>query len=426
MNTTPDKENPEDSLNAGEARSIFSRRDWFRGGSLSALGLAMVSGFTGNLVAAVEAAPEAAGKSGGGGGHKRPSKQEPLEDFIFDIENSEGGWEGPSGTATEATVEEFPVSQSIAGVSMRLKPGGFRELHWHSIAAEWAYVLEGRVRTTVISPNGTTATDDFEVGDIWYFPKGHGHMLQCIGDKPCHFLLGFDSGHFSEFGTFSVTDWVSHTDPNIIARNLQLPLEIVNKFPKRELYIGPGPIAAHEQPANIAETIERSQTPHKFSLANARLRHFDGGTIRLVTQEDFPINSTLTSALMVLKAGAFRELHWHPNADEWQYVISGKGKVGIFGSHSRVRVEDYDKGKIAFIKQGYGHYIENTGTEDLVVLILFNSPTYQEISITEWLAANPVQLVADHFGLDPKVAAELPKHAVGIGGWQKKSPLPAQ
>jgi len=49
-------------------------------------------------------------------------------------------------------VEEFRASQSIAGVSMRLKPGGIRELHWHAIAAEWALVLAGTVRTTVISP----------------------------------------------------------------------------------------------------------------------------------------------------------------------------------------------------------------------------------------------------------------------------------
>ena len=32
-------------------------------------------------------------------------------------------------------------------------------------------------------------TNDFEPGDIWYFPRGHGHSIQCLGDKPCHFIL---------------------------------------------------------------------------------------------------------------------------------------------------------------------------------------------------------------------------------------------
>src|SRR5882762_2323405 len=98
-----------------------------------------------------------------------------LEDFIYDITHGSNSWSGAGGNAKEATVEEFPISQSIAGVIMQLNPGGFRELHWHSIAAEWAFVLEGKVRTTIITPGGTTSTDDFEVGDTWYFPKGYGH-----------------------------------------------------------------------------------------------------------------------------------------------------------------------------------------------------------------------------------------------------------
>jgi hypothetical protein len=48
---------------------------------------------------------------------------------------------GPGGSAKESTVAQLPVATSIAGVSMRLKPGGLRELHWHAIAAEWAYVV---------------------------------------------------------------------------------------------------------------------------------------------------------------------------------------------------------------------------------------------------------------------------------------------
>ena len=417
MKTTASKATSE-TTNHARGTSGLSRRDWFCAGSLSALGLAITKGFTQESSSAAHATPSSDDSS-----TKQNSKQEPLQDFIYDLENSPGGWQGASGTAKEATVEEFPLSQSIAGVSMRLKPGGFRELHWHSIAAEWAYILEGRVRVTVISPNGTTATDDFTVGDIWYFPKGHGHMLQCIGDKPCHFLLGFDSGHFSEFGTFSITDWVSHTSPEIVSRNLHLPVELVSKFPKKELYIGSGKIAGDEVPKNIEPSIGRSQMSHKFSLLDVRPVEFPGGSIRVVSQEDFPINSSLASALMTIKPGAFRELHWHPNADEWQYVIKGSGRVSIFGSHGRAKTMDYGQGKIAFIKQGYGHYVENTGNEDLNLLILFSAPNYQEISLSSWLAANPVQVVADHFGLDPKLVAELPRQGVGIAGWQKKNQL---
>src|SRR5438046_5901094 len=94
-----------------------------------------------------------------------------LPTFKFALEKSKAKVIGKS-TAREATVEEFPISRGIAGVSMGLEPGAMRELHWHATAAEWAYVNEGRVRTTVIDPEGHSETNDFEPGDIWYFPRG--------------------------------------------------------------------------------------------------------------------------------------------------------------------------------------------------------------------------------------------------------------
>jgi oxalate decarboxylase len=393
-----------------------SRRKFLSTASLSTLGMMALAGSAGALVPGTA---NAAGKSGNGegsGNNSGPSApQEELDDFVYDIENGSKGWTGAGGNAKEATVEEFPVSQSIAGVVMRLNPGAFREMHWHSIAAEWAYVLEGSVRTTVITPDGTTSTDDFEVGDIWYFPQGHGHCLQCLGDKPCRFLLGFDNGHFSEFGTFSITDWVSHVSPALMARNSGLPESTFAAFPKKELYIGVGKIAVKPVPLNINPAIPISGFLHRFRMeADGIYQPFKGGYTKLVTAAEFPIQKTLSALRMDIEPGAIRELHWHPNADEWQYVMSGQGNVSIFGSHGRVKTMPYKKGMVAFVKQGYGHYIENTGTETLKLIILFNNPVYQEISLNHWLNANPQQLVADHFGLSPEQAGSLGKHGTGI------------
>jgi len=204
-----------------------------------------------------------------------------------------------------------------------------------------------------------------------------------------------------------VTDWVSHTQPEIVSRNLGIPVDEIRRLPKKELYIGTGTIATYPKPQNIDPVLEQSQSPHRFSLLHAHPEEFPGGNLRVVSQKEFPINSSLTSALMIIKPGGFRELHWHPNADEWQFVMSGYGQLTLFGSHGRVKTMDYDKGKIAFVKQGYGHFIENTGNEDLKLVIVFNSPCYQEITLRGWLAANPVQLVADHFGFDTKTVENI-------------------
>ncbi len=162
-----------------------------------------------------------------------------LPTFKFELEKSKGKVIGNS-YGKEATVAQLPISKGIAGVSMRLEPGAMRELHWHAIAAEWAFVLEGRVRTTVIEPSGCAETNDFEPGDVWLFPRGHGHMLECLGNEPAHFILIFDNGYFSEFGTFSITDWIGHTPKPLLAKNFGLPESAFNDIPKDEVYFARG------------------------------------------------------------------------------------------------------------------------------------------------------------------------------------------
>lgn len=336
-----------------------------------------------------------------------------LPNFKYDLE-AQTHWKGEAGSAKEATAAEFPISQSIAGVSMRLAPGAMRELHWHSLAAEWAYMLAGRCRVTVINPEGQSEVADFEVGDTWYFPRGHGHALQGLGPGECHFLLGFDNGHFSEFGTFSVTDWIASAPPNIVARNLNISEADVARFPRKEVYIGPGRVPPAAPPAFRNGNLQPAQFSHKYRLLDQPQIKFEGGVERVVSSREFPIQTTLTAARLDLEPGALRELHWHPHADEWQYYMRGRARVGIFGSHGRARTEEFGPGNVAFIPQGYGHYVESVGPEPVEVLILFNSPVYQEISLAGWLGANPAQLLEDNFSQSAELVAKLPTKTRGM------------
>src|SRR3954453_16940092 len=149
-------------------------------------------------------------------------------------------WNG--GWAKEATVAEFPVSEKLAGVLMSLVPGGLRELHWHANAAEWAYVIRGQCRVTTIDPQGHSEGADFGAGHVLYFPRGHGHSIQGIGREDCLFVLVFDNGYFSEFGTFSISDWIGHTSPEVLAKNFGVPQLRFANFPKTEVYIAKGAV----------------------------------------------------------------------------------------------------------------------------------------------------------------------------------------
>jgi oxalate decarboxylase len=336
-----------------------------------------------------------------------------LPTFKFALEKSEAKVIGKS-SAREATVTQLPISKGIAGVSMRLGPGDMRELHWHATAAEWAYVNKGRVRTTVLGPKGRTETNDFEPGDIWYFPRGHGHMLECLGDEPCHFILMFDNGYFSEFGTFSITDWIGHTPKGVLAKNFGLPESTFDGFPKKEVYFAHG----SKPPEQAAVPLSGRNPPehtHKYRLLADEPRvNNKGGKLWLVDSNKFPISRTITGAILELQPGALRELHWHPTADEWQYVLEGNVNVSLFGSGGRYRTEMLEQGDVGYVPQGYGHSLENAGEKLCRVLIGFNSGIYEEIDLTEWMAGNPIDVLATNFGKPAELFEKFPKRDVFI------------
>ena len=96
-------------------------------------------------------------------------------------------------------------------------------------------------------------------------------------------------------------------------------------------------------------------------------------------------------------ARAASALHCHPNADEWQYVLSGRASVTLFGSGGRWRAETLAQGDVGYIPQGYGHSIENVGETPLKILVALNAGDYQEIDLGQWMAGNPADVLATNF-----------------------------
>lgn len=336
-----------------------------------------------------------------------------LPTFKFELEKSQGKVIGGS-VGKEATVEELPISKGIAGVSMTLEPGAIRELHWHATAAEWAFVVSGRVRTTVIDPAGYAETNDFDPGDIWYFPRGHGHVLSCLGDEPCHFILIFDNGYFSEFGTFSISDWIGHAPKSLLAKNFGVPESTFDGFPTSEVYFAKGAIPSADQPPNL-QGLKSPPSTHKFRmLAEPPHSIHRGGREWRVDASRFPVSTTISGVVLELEPSGLRELHWHPTSDEWQYVLSGQVSVTMFGSHGRFRTESLHAGDVGYIPQGYGHSIENIDKSRARLLIGFNTGRYASIDLTQWIAGNPAEILATNFGKPAALFEKFPRKDVFI------------
>ena len=81
----------------------------------------------------------------------------------------------------------------------------------------------------------------------------------------------------------------------------------------------------------------------------------------------------------------------------------------MYVAPSSSRTYDFTAGGVGYIPQGSSHYIENTGTEDLIYLEVLQAPKFTDISVNQWLALTPRQVVKDHLHLSDQVLDRLPK-----------------
>jgi oxalate decarboxylase len=322
----------------------------------------------------------------------------------------QGGW------SREVTVRELPVSKSIAGVDMRLTAGGIRELHWHA-AAEWAFMLYGSVRITAIDANGKSFVADLSEGDLWYFPTGIPHSIQGLAPDGAEFLLVFDDGNFSEYATVLLSDWMAHTPREVLAKNFGTNSRALEKMRTEELFIFqsevPPPLAEDQRAA--AGTLGPSALDFAFRVKQQPItQRTKGGEVRIVDSSLFKVSTTIAAAIVTVRPGGMRELHWHPNADEWQYYISGKGRMTVFATGARARTADFEVGDVGYVQQTLPHYIENTGDTDLRFLEMFKSSFYQDLALSQWLSHTPPELVMAHLNIDKATLEALPKDKLVI------------
>ena len=319
-----------------------------------------------------------------------------------------GGW------ARELTSEDFAISEEIAGVNMHLAPGGIRELHWHQ-TAEWAIMTRGKCRVTTIDTEGRPSVDDVEEGDLWYFPAGRPHSLQGLGPTGCEFIIAFDSGKQSESNTLLLTDWIAHTPPDVLAKNFGVPKEAFSNIPLNNLWIfqgkEPGDLAADRTAARVQPGAESPV----FRLSRTKpFKETKSGRIQVADSTNFKIARTVASSLITVEPGGIRELHWHPNADEWQYYLRGQARMTVFDHGPKATTTDFRAGDVGVVRKNLGHYVENTGKDVMQFVGVFRAPRYEEISLAQWFSHLPPELLMQHLNLTRADLEKFPKEGLGV------------
>lgn len=310
----------------------------------------------------------------------------------------DGGW------AREVTIREMPAMQELAIVNMRLGPGVVREMHWHK-EAEWAYVLAGKVRFYLMDEHNQVLVEDLEPGDLWLAPAGVPHAIQGLAEGT-EFVLIFNDGNFSENETLLVTELFAHMPRDVLARNFGVTEDAFDGLPTSEKYIFrlpvPAPIEQVRQELGAASMTGK----YVFRGKDMPKHQWPGGATQVIDSTSFAV-TPMAFLLIELEPGGMREIHWHPDADELQYYLSGQSRMTVFNAVNNSRTFNYSAGDVGYVPKNLAHYIENVGDEVVRVLNVFNRGDYRDVSLNRWLASTPPALVQGHLNVDDRLMKSL-------------------
>ena len=253
-------------------------------------------------------------------------------------------------------------------------------------------MLAGRARITAIDPQGRNFIDDVGAGDLWNFPAGIPHSIQGL-EEGCEFLLVFDNGNFSRERDLPDHRLVrAHAARRCWPRTSACPRAAFAHIPidvDHERYIFPARCPGRWRPTQSTSPAGPTPRPYSHRLLAQEPIKAAGGQVRIVDSSNFPAATTIAAALVEVEPGGMRELHWHPNTDEWQYYIAGRGRMTVFASGGKARTFDYQAGDVGYVPFAMGHYVENTGDEPLRFLEMFRSAHFADISLNQWMALTP-------------------------------------
>jgi len=273
-------------------------------------------------------------------------------------------------------------------------------------------MLYGTGRLTAIDAAGKSFVADVKKNDLWYFPSGIPHSIQGLEPDGAEFMLVFDDGNFSEAETVLLSDSMSHLPREVLSKNFGVAEKALAGLPEKELFIFqaevPGSLEADQKEAAGA----LGPTPQNFAFRTMEMpptKRTKGGEVRIVDSSKFKASTTVAMALVTVRPGGLRELHWHPNADEWQYYINGKGRMTVVSTGNRGRTMDFQAGDVGYVEKTLLHYIENTSDTDLVFLEMFKSSYYQDMSLSQWLSHTPPELVMAHLHIDKATFDAIPR-----------------
>jgi len=129
-------------------------------------------------------------------------------------------------------------------------------------------------------------------------------------------------------------------------------------------------------------TTSIARSSHTVSLLNGEVvEESELGSMRRVTADALPILKNLSIKRLLLNPGAMRTPHWHANANELTYCVSGTALVSVLDNHSVFSNFIVTAGQMFHIESGALHHIENVGTDVAEFIIAFRNERPEDFGL---------------------------------------------
>ena len=329
--------------------------------------------------------------------------------YTFNLDGTAPQVSNSNGSRTTANADNFPVlsGMGMAMYFLRLEKGGVREPHWHPNASELSYCIEGQAAMTIFSPGDNHDTFTIKPGEMTYVPQGYIHDIQNVGDEEAKFVIAFNNELPQDLGISGSVGWIANRVMDATF-GIKPPgfFDTLNYKVLQDVVIAPKP--AIVSPSNYSVGIPNA---HKFDLAAMPPQiQTAGGSVALGNASIFPILEGLALYLLRFAPSGIREPHWHPNAAELDYVISGSARMTIFSPDGTGNTFEIGPGQIVFIPPAYFHYIENIDpTNATEFLVFFNNERPEDTGISGALSSYSNEVLAAVYNSDPIFFSTLPR-----------------
>lgn len=166
-----------------------------------------------------------------------------------------------------------------------------------------------------------------------------------------------------------------------------------------------------------------SQSRHVRSLTGAESQHnSDLGSITRLTADTFPILAGMSIKRLVLQPGSIREPHWHANADEIGYCISGSVLVSILDNGSSFSSFTISAGQMFTIQSGSLHHIENIGDEVVEIIVAFSNERPEDFSLHAAFGQMTDAVLGNTYDLEAAAFAPLARDTTSPGIVKRQGP----